>query len=123
PYGLQIKLNQEGIFNLDSEHSVPPQAYEPLTITDYNYCDGKFEVEAVSKSGWGVGYIEQTEYDILLYPIDYLTKPIHHEGREFIPIVELAKIFCPYGIIEITDYECYEDEEEIVCNLVKKGAV
>lgn len=91
PYKPEILLNTEGVFNLDSEGIIPHQAYKPLIITNFNFYDGSIEVEAEHKSGWGVGYIEQTEYNLLLHPISMLTKEITHGGRTFTPIEELSK--------------------------------
>lgn len=65
-------------------------------------------------------YFEEIEnFKPHLYPISCLTKTIQHEEREFCPIVELAKLSSPYAETEITEVEFWEEDEEIVCNLIK----
>jgi len=69
---LEVILSEKGIFNLDCEHGVPFEAYEPMKII--NICLGETpEIEIHSeKHNWGVGFIELDEIKLKLRSLSQL---------------------------------------------------
>lgn len=83
PYGLQVDASY-----YDEE--------KPQNVIGYHDTFGVICSDGLI-SGGSHGKLIQSEYAIeyvkpILYPISCLTKTIQHEGSEFIPLIELAKI-------------------------------
>ena len=85
------RLNEKGLFNLDSEFGHPSGAYEDLKITNVLKSD-KIEIELESvKSGWSIGFIDIDEVYPILFHISCLTKEITVNGETFVPIERLGE--------------------------------
>ena len=99
PHGLPAKLSDVGRFNIDSEFSSPPEAYELMKITDINlYKDGSVSGIIENKKGYGFDFDGLEEIDFYLRPISDLLKEIEIDGVKMIPIEHM---FLPFGEREI----------------------
>lgn len=94
PYGLQVQISESPLKG--EIHALSGIAYDGL---------------AYLGEGGRYGFIQRSfrTFKPILYPISCLTKTIQHEGREFIPIVELCKIQTSLNLIDCT-FEFGEDD-------------
>jgi hypothetical protein len=68
---IKVKLNQNGVFNLDEEY---PQSHnEVCDITDILRSGDSFEYE-ISDSNISYGFIEINKFDLICRPLSDLTK-------------------------------------------------
>lgn len=89
PYGLKCQGMGEWEEGEDYVDESIPKIFTMSGIcTDSN---GERYVEGMYGNDMHAIYFPDDFFPIL-YPIDYLYKPITHKGKEIIPIVELAKI-------------------------------
>lgn len=102
-YSYKLKDSEGNVWNVDGVHA------GKLIL----HLKGKRKVIGCSFDKIG------TTYKILARPLEMLTKEI--EGK--VPIVELAKIVCPYHPSEITEVEFEADEDYTWVNLIKGGVV
>lgn len=115
PWGVKCMLNDEGRFNLDSEFGNPYQVYESMDIVYIN--PETFEFELQHNSGWGVGLIELSEFNPILYPISCLTKEIvvkgYNDGKPFVPIERIMSLrgWDTFGFINNPE----EPKDYIIC--------
>lgn len=93
PYKLNARLSQQGIFNLDSEYP-NENAHKVGFIDNFYFNQGELSGSLKISEKFSFDF-EEGDIEILLYPLEMLTKTIVHNGVEIIPIVELAKINYP----------------------------
>lgn len=94
PYGLNVRLSRVGKFNLDSgypnEHSNKIGKVK-FWAFDKDGFNGSFDVA----NNYGFEFDGLDEIEILLNPIECLTKPIkvegYNDGKEFVPIEWLVE--------------------------------
>lgn len=109
PYGLKFISNKDNqqylLTGIDNIIKWPLWA-----STEWNDKSHKYEPEINLKPGGTIGNgFKLKEVKPVLYPLEYLTKEIDHEGESFIPIVELLKIKFPnqQGRYATTEYSTY----------------
>lgn len=88
PYGLQVQISKQPLRG--EIHKLAGILYDGL----------------VRLGEGGMYGFPQRDFESIkpiLYPISCLTKNIQHEGREFCPLIELAKIAFGYDDWEIED--------------------
>lgn len=76
PYGLQCEVVDNGT--------------EKISTLTGLYSDGECVFADIVESEQGFEHVTP-----LLRPLDQLTQPINEGGREFVPILELARMACP----------------------------
>jgi len=103
--GVKFMLSQTGIFNMDCEHQVPQEALDVLELTNILINDKGYEVELTHENGWSIGFIEPSEFNIILRPLSDLTKTCLEGGK--VPIEELTNIV-------FSDWECDENEASVL---------
>lgn len=87
PYKLSARLSQQGIFNLDSEHP-NENAHKIGFIDNFYFNDGELSGSLKISEKFSFDF-EEGDIEILLHPLEMLTKTIIHNGVEIIPVVEL----------------------------------
>lgn len=91
PYGLKIKLSNEGIRNIDEEYP-SNNRYLDFEINDM-LLGKEVEIEMTHESGYSVGFIGLNEITPILRPLRLLTEEIIHEGEYFVPALVLSELF------------------------------
>ncbi|WP_430827267.1 hypothetical protein [Chryseobacterium indologenes] len=91
PYGLEIGLSDEGIYNLDSEYP-NEHAHKTGIITEFTISNGEFGYgEFKVSEKYYFSFNELSEVKPVIYPLEYLTKEIEHEGRSVCFLMEIDK--------------------------------
>ena len=108
PYGLKVKLSDEGVFNLDSEY---PNEHQGKTgiITHFTCADDSIYGEFKVSDRYYFSFNELTEIVLCLRPLSHLTKEIEHNGERFVPITELAKLYHTPSKYAVTHYDDIKD--------------
>ena len=113
PYGLKCHLM--GMAEDDYADPIIPTIHK---ITGF-LTDGSVVVDNGKYTPW-----ELDEVFPILYPIEYLTKPItvegYNDGKEFVPLIELAKLTMPHiRYCSTPNYAdiSYSDRIEVVFNI------
>lgn len=85
PYGLKVKLSDEGRFNLVSEYPNEHQHKEGI-ITHFTTADDGIYGEFKVSDRYYFSFNDLTEITLCLRPLSDLTKEIEHKGHTIIPI-------------------------------------
>lgn len=104
-YKLTAKLSQQGIFNLDLEYP-NGNTHKIGYIEDFYFNNGEFSgsLKVTERTSFD---FEEGDIDIVLRPIEDLTKEINFEGQYFIPLIEL---------FEKVDGGSYTEERVLIKN-------
>lgn len=104
-YKLTAKLSQQGIFNLDLEYP-NENTHKIGYIDDFYFNNGEFSgsLKVTERTSFD---FEEGDIDIVLRPIEDLTKEINFEGQYFIPLIEL---------FEKVDGGSYTEERVLIKN-------
>lgn len=94
--GLNAKLSNQGIFNLDLEYPTPRANEVGKLDNIYFLNDGSIEGCLRLNDGYSFDFSELTEITPLMHPLSSLTKPItvegYNDGKQFVPLDELNKV-------------------------------
>lgn len=104
PYGLKCKTEVFG----DNEAIV---GLEGLN-------DKEVELSGIRKTV--TEYVEYNEIKPILYPLDFLTKEITHNGEKFVPV---NKLFEHYEDVKITKFESNQTTITATYKIVEDGDV